>query len=184
VLEISTDQPAIQLYSGNLLDGTLVGPGGRAYGFRHGLALGRSTSHSPNHPGFPSTVLEPSRALSRGRSTGCRPYGVSELTERAAPSSRRLVFGTLDLPDDVAPRLLDRFHDAGGRALDLANVYCEGESQLAVGKWLPARPPRRHRDLRERAATRRTAGRDSSRRRWSECGARSSRPDRRVPAPS
>jgi aldose 1-epimerase len=64
VLEIATDQPGIQLYSGNLLDGTLVGTGGRAYGFRHGLAL--ETQHfpdSPNQPGFPSTVLEPGRVF-------------------------------------------------------------------------------------------------------------------------
>jgi aldose 1-epimerase len=64
VLEISTDQPGIQLYSGNLLDGTLVGTGGHAYGSRDGLAL--ETQHfpdSPNHPGFPSTVVEPGRAF-------------------------------------------------------------------------------------------------------------------------
>ena len=36
----------------------------------------------------------------------------------------RLVLGTLDLPDTrLAPRLLDRYVDAGGRALDVANVY-------------------------------------------------------------
>ena len=64
VLEISTDQPGIQLYSGNLLDGTLVGTGGRVYDFRAGLAL--ETQHfpdSPNHPAFPSTVLEPGRVF-------------------------------------------------------------------------------------------------------------------------
>src|SRR3954453_12332389 len=32
--------------------------------------------------------------------------------------------------------LLDRFHDRGGRALDLANVYAGGDSQRAVGRWL------------------------------------------------
>jgi aryl-alcohol dehydrogenase-like predicted oxidoreductase len=54
----------------------------------------------------------------------------------------RLVFGTLDLPDtDLAPRLLDRFHAAGGRALDVANVYRDGESAQAVGRWLRARNP-------------------------------------------
>src|SRR5207253_2328741 len=36
VLEIHTDQPGIQLYSGNQLDGTLVGTGGRVYGRRDG----------------------------------------------------------------------------------------------------------------------------------------------------
>jgi len=52
----------------------------------------------------------------------------------------RIVFGTLDLPDgEIAYRLLDRFHDAGGRALDLANVYRGGESQVVVGEWLRRR---------------------------------------------
>lgn len=53
----------------------------------------------------------------------------------------RLVFGTLDLPDTaLAPRLLDRFHAGGGRALDVANVYRDGEAARAVGKWLRSRP--------------------------------------------
>jgi aryl-alcohol dehydrogenase-like predicted oxidoreductase len=52
----------------------------------------------------------------------------------------RLVFGTLDLPDtSLAPRTLDRFYAAGGRALDVANVYRDGESAQAVGRWLRAR---------------------------------------------
>ena len=52
----------------------------------------------------------------------------------------RLVFGTLDLPDtELAPRILDRFYAAGGRALDVANVYRDGESAEAVGRWLRAR---------------------------------------------
>ena len=59
-LEILTDQPGLQFYSGNLLDGTLVGPGGQAYRSGDGVAL--ETQHfpdSPNQPGFPSTVLRP-----------------------------------------------------------------------------------------------------------------------------
>lgn len=52
----------------------------------------------------------------------------------------RLVFGTVDLPDtSLAPRLLDRFHAAGGRALDVANVYRDGEAAQAVGRWLRER---------------------------------------------
>jgi aldose 1-epimerase len=57
---VFTDQPGIQFYSGNLLDGTLVGPGGRAY--RQGDAFALETQHfpdSPHHPHFPSTVLRP-----------------------------------------------------------------------------------------------------------------------------
>lgn len=60
VLEILTDQPAIQLYTGNFLDGTVVGKGGKAYQKHSGFCL--ETQHfpdSPNHPNFPSTILEP-----------------------------------------------------------------------------------------------------------------------------
>jgi aryl-alcohol dehydrogenase-like predicted oxidoreductase len=51
----------------------------------------------------------------------------------------RLVLGSADLKDDaVTPGLLGRFYEAGGRALDVANVYADGESQRAIGKWLRA----------------------------------------------
>jgi aryl-alcohol dehydrogenase-like predicted oxidoreductase len=58
----------------------------------------------------------------------------------------RLLFGTLDLPDGaVAPRLLDRYVEAGGDALDVANVYQDGEASRTVGRWLanggPPDPP-------------------------------------------
>jgi len=59
-LEILTTQPGIQFYSGNFLDGTLKGKYGIAYEKRSGFCL--ETQHfpdSPNHPNFPSTVLEP-----------------------------------------------------------------------------------------------------------------------------
>jgi aryl-alcohol dehydrogenase-like predicted oxidoreductase len=55
----------------------------------------------------------------------------------------RLLLGSADLrDDDVTPMLLDRFYEAGGRKLDLANVYGDGESQRAIGKWLAAREVR------------------------------------------
>src|SRR6476646_5967665 len=48
-----------------------------------------------------------------------------------------LVFGTLDLPDgDRGARLLDRYAGAGGRMLDVANVYQDGAASRAVGRWL------------------------------------------------
>jgi aryl-alcohol dehydrogenase-like predicted oxidoreductase len=54
----------------------------------------------------------------------------------------RVVLGTVDLPDTpLAPRLLDRFVDGGGRRIDVANVYRDGEAATAVGKWLAARSP-------------------------------------------
>ncbi len=60
VLEVLTDQPAIQFYTGNFLDGTFKGKGGVAYQHRGALCL--ETQHypdSPNHPDFPSTELKP-----------------------------------------------------------------------------------------------------------------------------
>jgi aldose 1-epimerase len=60
VLEVLTDQPGVQFYAGNFLDGSVKGKGGRAYGQRQGFCL--ETQHfpdSPNQPGFPSTVLKP-----------------------------------------------------------------------------------------------------------------------------
>lgn len=59
-LVVKTTAPGLQLYTGNFLDGTLVGKGGRPYVHRGGLCL--ETQHfpdSPNQPGFPSTVLRP-----------------------------------------------------------------------------------------------------------------------------
>jgi len=60
VLEVLTTQPAIQFYTGNFLDGTIHGKGGKVYGRRSALCL--ETQHypdSPNHPSFPSTELKP-----------------------------------------------------------------------------------------------------------------------------
>ncbi len=60
VLSIYTTEPGIQFYSGNFLDGTLVGTSGHMYRQGDGFAL--ETQHypdSPNHDNFPSTVLRP-----------------------------------------------------------------------------------------------------------------------------
>ncbi|MBN2130493.1 MAG: galactose mutarotase [Sedimentisphaerales bacterium] len=60
VMEIHTTEPGIQFYSGNHLDGSLVGKGGRTYNQHAGFCL--ETQHfpdSPNKPTFPSTVLAP-----------------------------------------------------------------------------------------------------------------------------
>jgi aldose 1-epimerase len=59
-LDVFTTEPGVQFYSGNFLDGTAVGKGGRAYGRRSGFCL--ETQHypdSPNQPRFPSTILRP-----------------------------------------------------------------------------------------------------------------------------
>ncbi|MBN2163980.1 MAG: galactose mutarotase [Pontiellaceae bacterium] len=63
VLEVITEEPSIQFYGGNFLDGRLVGKSGKAYGYRSGLCL--ETQHSPdsiNHEGeegWPSVILRP-----------------------------------------------------------------------------------------------------------------------------
>ncbi|SDB34281.1 aldose 1-epimerase [Flavobacteriaceae bacterium MAR_2010_188] len=59
-MEIFTDQPAIQFYTGNFLDGTLRSPNGGTYAHRTGFCL--ETQHypdSPNQQAFPTTVLKP-----------------------------------------------------------------------------------------------------------------------------
>jgi aldose 1-epimerase len=59
VLQVWTTQPGIQFYSGNFLDGTITGKGGKVYGQRSGFCL--ETQHfpdSPNHPSFPTTELK------------------------------------------------------------------------------------------------------------------------------
>jgi aldose 1-epimerase len=65
VLEVFTTEPGVQFYTGNFLDGTLVGKGGRKYGHRAGLCL--ETQHypdSPNRPEFPSTIVRPGQDYS------------------------------------------------------------------------------------------------------------------------
>ena len=60
VLEVSTTQPGVQFYTGNFLDGTVIGKQGHVYKRRYGFCL--ETQHfpdSPNHPEFPSTILKP-----------------------------------------------------------------------------------------------------------------------------
>jgi aldose 1-epimerase len=64
MLEVITDQPGLQLYTGNFLDGKQIGHGGKAFNFRSGLCL--ESGHfpdSPNHPDFPTTVLNPGETL-------------------------------------------------------------------------------------------------------------------------
>ena len=59
-LTISTTEPGIQFYSGNFLDGTITGKGGRVYGHRSGFCLEpQHYPDSPNQPAYPSTVLRP-----------------------------------------------------------------------------------------------------------------------------
>lgn len=59
-LEVYSDQPGLQFYSGNFLDGSITGKEGKFYHKHYGLCL--ETHHypdSPNQPGFPTTKLKP-----------------------------------------------------------------------------------------------------------------------------
>lgn len=59
-VEVYTEEPGIQFYSGNFLDGSLTGKKGIVYEKHHGFCL--ETQHfpdSPNQETFPSTILGP-----------------------------------------------------------------------------------------------------------------------------
>jgi aldose 1-epimerase len=74
-LEVSTTEPGVQFYTGNFLDGTVVGKGGHAYPRRAGFCL--ETQHypdSPNKPQFPSTILRPGKTY---RSRTVFTFGVT-----------------------------------------------------------------------------------------------------------
>jgi aldose 1-epimerase len=59
-MEVWTQEPGVQFYSGNFLDGSITGKDGAVYEHRSGFCL--ETQHfpdSPNHDNFPSVVLNP-----------------------------------------------------------------------------------------------------------------------------
>ena len=60
VMEVLSTEPGLQFYSGNFLDGSNVGKGGKAYHFRTGFCMEpQHFPDSPNHANFPSVVLKP-----------------------------------------------------------------------------------------------------------------------------
>jgi aldose 1-epimerase len=64
LLELSTTEPGVQVYSANHMNGSLVTPTGTTIRQGDGLAL--ETEHfpnSPNEPRFPSTLLRPGETL-------------------------------------------------------------------------------------------------------------------------
>jgi aldose 1-epimerase len=78
-LTVSTDQPGIQFYSGNFLDGTLIGKGGKLYPQYGAFCL--ETQHfpdSPHHPDFPSTVLRPGESY---RTTTIYTFGTKKASD-------------------------------------------------------------------------------------------------------
>ena len=65
LLEVFSNEPGIQLYSGNFLDGTLPSKNGGTYAYRSGFCF--ETQHypdSPNQNNFPSVVLNPGEKYS------------------------------------------------------------------------------------------------------------------------
>jgi aldose 1-epimerase len=63
-MECTTTEPAVQLYTGNFLDGSIVGKRGNPYKFRNGICL--ETQHypdSPHHANFPNTLVKPGETL-------------------------------------------------------------------------------------------------------------------------
>ncbi len=58
VMQVLTDQPGLQFYSGNFLDGTDIGHGHTQYNYRTAFCLeAQHFPDSPNHTDFPSTIL-------------------------------------------------------------------------------------------------------------------------------
>jgi len=60
VMELTTDQPAVQFYGGNFLNGSTTGKGGVPHRFRTGMCLETQIfPDSPNQPSFPNCILRP-----------------------------------------------------------------------------------------------------------------------------
>jgi aldose 1-epimerase len=75
VMEVRTTEPGVQLYTGNYLDGSLVGKRGAVYRRHSGLCL--ETQHFPdsvNQPKFPSVILQPGQVY---RQTTVHQFSVS-----------------------------------------------------------------------------------------------------------
>ncbi len=75
-LEVFTNEPGVQVYTGNFLDGTVKGKNGIVYKQRTGICL--ETQHypdSPNKPQWPSTILEPGKVY---KSTCIYKFGVEK----------------------------------------------------------------------------------------------------------
>ena len=75
-LEVFTNEPGVQVYTGNFLDGTVKGKKGITYNQRTGICL--ETQHypdSPNKPQWPSVMLEPGKVY---QSTCIYKFGVQK----------------------------------------------------------------------------------------------------------
>lgn len=60
MMTVFTDQPGLQFYSGNFLDGSAIGKNGVSYKHRSGLCLEtQAFPDTPNKPQFPQVTLRP-----------------------------------------------------------------------------------------------------------------------------
>jgi len=59
-MEVWSDEPGLQFYAGNFLDGTITGKGGKVYQRRSAFCMEpQHYPDSPNKPNFPSVELKP-----------------------------------------------------------------------------------------------------------------------------
>ena len=66
ILEVWTTEPAVQFYTANFLDGSIIGKDQAVYEKRNGFCLeAQHFPDSPNHPDFPTTVLNPGETYSQ-----------------------------------------------------------------------------------------------------------------------
>lgn len=64
-VEVLTDQPGLQVYTGNFFDGSETGSNGRRLGFRSSIALeAQNWPDAVNQPSFPSCILLPGETYS------------------------------------------------------------------------------------------------------------------------
>ncbi|MBP6756738.1 MAG: galactose mutarotase [Bacteroidia bacterium] len=66
LMAVSSDQPGLQFYSGNFMKGNLKGKQGDDHNYRTGFALEtQNFPDAPNHPNFPSAILEPKQTYTQ-----------------------------------------------------------------------------------------------------------------------
>jgi len=76
LMEVNSDQPSLQFYSGNFMKGNLLGKRGDDHNYRTGFALEtQNFPDAPNHSNFPSSVLEPNQTYTQ---TTSYTFGVVE----------------------------------------------------------------------------------------------------------
>lgn len=66
VLELYTTEPGVQVYTGNFMNGKVIGKSGKPYNYRGAIAMEpQHFPDSPNKPNFPSVVLEPGKTYTQ-----------------------------------------------------------------------------------------------------------------------